>query len=60
MKKLLSNRSPLLYKHKASFSEITRFQNSFLSPANLVYIESLYESWVEDKSSISPSFATYF
>ena len=59
MKKLLSNRS-LLYKSTVPFSEIARFQNSFLSPANLVYIESLYESWVEDKSSISPSFATYF
>jgi 2-oxoglutarate dehydrogenase complex dehydrogenase (E1) component-like enzyme len=60
MKKLISRRSPLLFKPSAPFSEIARFQNTFLSPANLVYIETLYESWVEDKSSVSPSFAAYF
>ena len=39
---------------------MSKFQNSFLSPTNLKYIESLYEQWVVDKNSVSPSFATYF
>lgn len=60
MKKFLSKRHPLLFRPSTSFSEVSRFQNSFLSPANLVYIESLYEQWIEDKSSVSPSFAAYF
>lgn len=60
MKRLVSRRSPLFFRPSAPFSEVARFQNSFLSPANLVYIETLYESWLEDKASVSPSFAAYF
>jgi len=59
MNRLISRRS-LFFRPFAPFSEVDRFQNSFLSPTNLVYIESLYEQWVEDKSSVSPSFAAYF
>lgn len=44
----------------ASFSELAKFQNNFLSTANLAYIEGLYESWLQDKSSVSPSFNAYF
>jgi 2-oxoglutarate dehydrogenase complex dehydrogenase (E1) component-like enzyme len=42
------------------FSELAKFQNNFLSPTNLNYIEALYEQWQEDKGSVSPSFAAYF
>lgn len=44
----------------AQFSEMAKFQNNFLSTTNLVYIESLYQKWQEDQSSVSPSFAAYF
>lgn len=42
------------------FSEIAKFQNSFLSTTNIEYIENLYENWLVDKKSVSPSFAAYF
>ena len=59
MRKVISP-AKLLHRQKASFGEVSRFQNSFLSPTNLNYIESLYQQWQVDKTSVSPSFATYF
>ena len=59
MRRLISP-GKLLHTPKAGFSEMSKFQNSFLSPTNLNFIESLYEQWKVDKTSVSPSFATYF
>ena len=59
MRRILSP-NKLLHTSKSSFSEVSKFQNSFLSPTNLNYIEALYEQWLADKNSVSPSFATYF
>ena len=57
----LSRKSGLLTKNTQSpFSELKKFENNFLSTTNLDYIESLYEKWLDDKSSVSPSFQTYF
>ena len=42
------------------FSEMKKFENNFLSTTNVAYIESLYEKWLDDKSSVSPSFNAYF
>lgn len=44
----------------ALFSEVKKFENNFLSTTNVAYIEDLYEKWLEDKSSVSPSFDAYF
>jgi 2-oxoglutarate dehydrogenase complex dehydrogenase (E1) component-like enzyme len=52
--------SSLLNSQKYAFSELKKFQHSFLNTTNLDYIESLYEQWLVDKSSVSPSFAAYF
>ena len=59
MKRILSP-NKLLHSQISAFSEVSRFQNSFLSPTNLNYIEALYQQWTQDKTSVSPSFATYF
>ena len=59
MRRVLSP-GKLLHTQKAAFGEVSRFQNSFLSPTNLNYIESLYQQWQDDKNSVSPSFAAYF
>lgn len=61
MLRFLSPRfSSLLTRQKYAFAELKKFQHSFLSTTNLDYIESLYEQWLADKSSVSPSFAAYF
>ena len=61
MQRILSSRfSSLLRKHKCGFAEMDKFKQSFLSTTNLPYIEALYESWLKDKDSVSPSFAAYF
>lgn len=31
-----------------------------MTTTNLVFIESLYQKWQKDKSSVSPSFSAYF
>jgi 2-oxoglutarate dehydrogenase complex dehydrogenase (E1) component-like enzyme len=61
MYRFLSKQSyNLLNKPKRYFSELSKFQNSFLSTTNIEYIENLYEKWLADKKSVSPSFAAYF
>lgn len=61
MKKIFSPRSVrLLHQQQSSFSELEKFNKSFLSPANLNYIENLYQQWLVDKDAVSPSFAAYF
>lgn len=61
MKKILASRSlGLFYKPQLTFCEMSRFKNSFLNPTNLNYIESLYENWLVDRQSVSPSFSAYF
>jgi hypothetical protein len=50
----------LLATPRRYFSEISKFQNSFLSTTNIEYIENLYEKWLNDKKSVSSSFAAYF
>lgn len=45
---------------RRGFSELKKFENNFLSTTNIVYIESLYQKWVQDKNSVSPSFAAFF
>jgi 2-oxoglutarate dehydrogenase complex dehydrogenase (E1) component-like enzyme len=61
MYRFLSKQSyTLLNTPKQYFSEIAKFQNSFLSTTNIEYIENLYEKWLADKKSVSPSFAAYF
>lgn len=50
----------LLNTTKRYFSEISKFQNSFLTTTNIEYIENLYEKWLVDRKSVSPSFAAYF
>lgn len=42
------------------FSELSKFQNNFLNTTNVAYIESLYEKWLKDKTSVSKSFSAYF
>jgi hypothetical protein len=49
----------LLATPRYYFSEISKFQSSFLA-TNIEYIENLYENWLKDKKSVSPSFAAYF
>lgn len=61
MQRILTLRyKSLLAKPQFGLSELAKFQQTFLSTTNLAYIESLYEQWVEDKRSVSPSFAAYF
>jgi hypothetical protein len=61
MRRALAPRTAgLLFRPMQPFSELAKFQNNFLSPTNLNYIEALYEQWQEDKGSVSPSFAAYF
>jgi len=60
MRRILSFTSGLFYRPTSRFSEIAKFQNSFLSTTNIAYIESLYDNWLVDKQSVSPSFAAYF
>jgi 2-oxoglutarate dehydrogenase complex dehydrogenase (E1) component-like enzyme len=61
MQRILSSRfSSLLRKQKCGFAEMDKFKQSFLSTTNLPYIEALYESWLKDKDSVSPSFPAYF
>ena len=60
MRKLFQKISYLTLKTNAQFSEISRFQNNFLATSNLAYIETLYENWLADKKSVTPSFAAYF
>jgi 2-oxoglutarate dehydrogenase complex dehydrogenase (E1) component-like enzyme len=60
MRRILSRSRTLLFRGNYVFSEMAKFQNSFLTTTNLAYIESLYSRWVVDKNSVSPSFAAYF
>lgn len=57
---LLKQRKSLAYLTSSRFSELKDFQSSFLSTANIAYIEGLYSQWKEDKASVSPSFGAYF
>lgn len=50
----------LTFRTAMGFSELKKFENNFLTTTNLAYIESLYQNWQKDKSSVSPSFAAYF
>jgi hypothetical protein len=50
----------VLGKLKHEFSEMKKFKLSFLNTTNLPYIEASYESWLQDKNSVSSSFAAYF
>lgn len=50
----------LNFRTRIGFSEIKNFENNFLNTTNLAYIESLYQHWQKDKSSVSPSFAAFF
>ena len=61
MQRIISTRFKfLLSQPRFRFSELERFQHSFLTTTNVAYIESLYEQWTQDKASVSPSFAAYF
>jgi len=60
MRKILSFSKSLLIRPKTSFSEFTQFKNNFLSVTNVAYIESMYEQWLNDKKSVSPSLSAYF
>ena len=60
MRKFFSLTKGLILRSKSSFSEISQFKNNFLSVTNLDYIESMYENWLKDKKSVSPSFSAYF
>lgn len=60
MHKILLRTKNIVSRQKALFSELSRFKNNFLSTTNISYIESLYEQWLKDKSSVSPSLSTYF
>lgn len=50
----------LIFNNYSSFSELAKFKNNFLSTTNVAYIESMYAQWLQDKSSVSSSLATYF
>ena len=56
---LLGN-SFLSQSTRVDFSELSQFDNNFLSTTNVAYIESLYQQWQNDKNSVSKSFQTYF
>lgn len=66
MKHLLNKKTQLISKSLLSnlnvfgFSEVSQFNNNFLSTTNLAYIESLYEQWQSDKNSVSKSYQAYF
>lgn len=60
MHKILLRSKSIVFRQKAQLSELSRFKNNFLSTTNISYIESLYEQWLKDKSSVSPSLSTYF
>jgi hypothetical protein len=60
MRKVLPISNNIFFALRKGFSELNKFQNSFLTTTNLSYIESLYEKWVVDKNSVSKSFAAYF
>jgi len=46
--------------NRSNFSELSQFNNNFLSTTNVAYIESLYQQWQNDKNSVSKSFQTFF
>lgn len=58
--RLIKSSTDLCLKTKRQFSELKKFENNFLNATSIVYIESLYQRWLEDKNSVSPSFAAYF
>lgn len=60
MKKIFSKATSLLFRPKTLFSEMSQFKNNFLSITNVAYLESMYEKWLNDKKSVSPSFHAYF
>lgn len=60
MKKIIFQSKRLTSLQSSSFSELSKFKNNFLSTTNVEYIESMYAKWLQDKSSVSPSFNTYF
>lgn len=60
MKKIISTSKKLTTLRTNNFSELSKFKNNFLSTSNVEYIESMYAKWLQDKSSVSSSFSTYF
>jgi 2-oxoglutarate dehydrogenase complex dehydrogenase (E1) component-like enzyme len=60
MKKIISTTKRLTVFRTSAFSEISKFKNNFLSTTNVEFIESMYAKWLQDKSSVSSSFNTYF
>lgn len=60
MQRILRKSCGFFLQSRYGFSELSKFQNNFLTTTNLSYIEGLYSKWTVDKSSVSPSFAAYF
>jgi 2-oxoglutarate dehydrogenase E1 component len=60
MQRILGKACGLLVRGRSLFSELAKFQNSFLTTTNIAYIEHLYERWLVDPKAVSPSFAAYF
>lgn len=60
MKKIISTTKYLTSFRPKGFSELSKFKNNFLSTTNVEYIESMYDKWLQDKSSVSSSLGTYF
>lgn len=40
--------------------EIEAFNESFLSPTNSIYIEQMFEKWIQNKDSVPSSWDVYF
>ncbi len=60
MRKVFSKAKNLFFQHQKSFSEMSKFKNNFLSTTNVAYIESMYENWIKEKNSVSPSLNAFF
>ncbi len=60
MRKVFSKAKNLFFQPQKAFSEISKFKNNFLSTTNVAYIESMYENWVKEKNSVSPSLSAFF
>ena len=60
MRRVINSCKSLIDKRSFAFSEVEKFNYNFLNTTNVAYIESLYEQWLQDKNSVSPSFQAFF
>ena len=49
-----------LTKYSQQLRKLCKVNSSFLNANNTIYMEQMYKKWLEDKSSVHPSWDSYF